>query len=236
MVTPYMVPIERMRYTRQVATACSTGSQRFFQVKSASTDFIPRCSNAAMKLNRMLGFVIPSPTLAGMRKTRYFQLESWNCSIASKRFPNVISRVPTRTNCASFPQCDITKPAIKPPMGVASDGITRRSPAFDGVSRSTTWKNKGSIKRNWIVVQQRYGKDTLEKLTAYAAMPAKRFVIWAKTGSLPRSIHNGMMGTAVVRISTVAKRARRAVLPINRPKTHGLLHGKSFPPKLSPSS
>jgi len=45
-----------------------------------------------------------------------------------------------------------------------------------------------------------------------------------------------MIGIARVLASTTKKTAKRAKLPTSDPTTHGLLHGSSLPPKLSPTS
>jgi hypothetical protein len=42
----------------------------------------------------------------------------------------------------------MTKPAMRPPMGVEREGMMSRTPAFEAESKSTTWKNRGIMKRN----------------------------------------------------------------------------------------
>jgi hypothetical protein len=39
-------------------------------------------------------------------------------------------------------------PERRPPMGVAREGMTRRAPALDALSRRTIWKKRGRLKRN----------------------------------------------------------------------------------------
>jgi len=42
----------------------------------------------------------------------------------------------------------MTIPEIRPPSGVAREGMTRRAPALVGLSSRITWKSSGIVKRN----------------------------------------------------------------------------------------
>lgn len=57
---------------------------------------------------------------------------------------------PIRTRVISFPHRDITMPAMRPPIGVASDGIASLAPAVVAESSKTIWKNSGRRKRYYI--------------------------------------------------------------------------------------
>lgn len=91
--------------------------------------------------------MIPCPRFAGKMNTKYFHLLSENDSDVTRAFPTVIKIAPVRTKVISFPHRDMTMPAIRPPMGVAREGIARRAPAFVAESRRTTWKKRGNMKR-----------------------------------------------------------------------------------------
>jgi hypothetical protein len=55
-------------------------------------------------------------------------------------------------------------------------------------------------------------------------------------GFRPRNWRSGITGIAVVFASTQMNTARRNTLPTSAPITQPLLHGNSFPPRLSPTS
>ena len=90
----------------------------------------------------------PCPRFAGKIKAKYFQLASLNAKSRIKVLPKTIKAEPRRTSGINLPQRDIVIPATNEPIGVASDGIARRAPAFDADSRRITWKKSGSMKRN----------------------------------------------------------------------------------------
>lgn len=112
--------------------------------------YVRDCSKAAMFVNRILGYTIPWPILAGKRYATYFHDASWYFSDATSPFPNIMRKQPSRTRWPSIPHRDIRKPAMRPPIGVAIEGMMSRTPAFDAESRSTTWKNRGIINRNYL--------------------------------------------------------------------------------------
>lgn len=68
---------------------------------------------------------------------KYFQLESTKLSEVTKPFPIAINIAPMRTRVISFPHRDMTIPAMRPPIGVANDGIASLAPAVVAESRST---------------------------------------------------------------------------------------------------
>lgn len=105
-------------------------------------------------LNRIAGYTIPCPRFAGKIKTRYFHCGSLKPSAITSALPKVMNSAPIRTSQSSLPNRDIITPAIIPPMGVAREGMARRAPAFVAESRSTTWKNSGSMKRYCTVSRQ----------------------------------------------------------------------------------
>lgn len=95
----------------------------------------------------MPGYTIPCPKVAGKMKTKYFQFESSKLNDVTRRLPTTIRAAPRRTRVMSLPHRDMTMPATRPPMGLASDGIASRPPARVAESNRTTWKNSGRLKR-----------------------------------------------------------------------------------------
>lgn len=96
------------------------------------------CSKDAMFVKRMLGYTIPCPILAGKRYAMYFHDESWYWRDATSPFPSIIRKQPARTRLPSWPQRDMMKPAMRPPIGVDREGTTSRIPAFEAESKRTT--------------------------------------------------------------------------------------------------
>jgi hypothetical protein len=153
--TPQTVPMERKRYTIEVETACSTETENSASIYLKFSHlqekrYVRDCSKAAMFVNRILGYTIPWPILAGKRYATYFHDASWYFSDATSPFPNIMRKQPSRTRWPSIPHRDIRKPAMRPPIGVAIEGMMSRTPAFDAESRSTTWKNRGIMNRNYL--------------------------------------------------------------------------------------
>lgn len=79
--------------------------------------------------------------------TKYFHRESTKPSDVTNAFPTTMRKAPVRTSGISLPHRDMTTPATRPPIGVASDGIARRAPAVVAESSKTIWKNRGRLKR-----------------------------------------------------------------------------------------
>lgn len=139
--------------------------------------------------------------------------------------------LPARGWLVSFPYRDMMKPAMIPPIGVAVEGIARRTPAFDAESSSTTWKNSGSMKRYCSPLALQACVQTRGNITAYAARPAQRLASWTDTDNLPGSMRSGTMGIALVFASTNTNRANSTMLPTSDPITHPEYYGSTLPPK-----
>lgn len=58
-------------------------------------------------------------------------------SEVTKTFPATMRIAPVLTRGINLPHLDMTTPAIRPPIGVASDGIASRAPAVVAESKST---------------------------------------------------------------------------------------------------
>lgn len=112
-----------------------------------STGPLPAWSNVASEVKRMPGYTIPWPRLAGKIYTRYFHDESSKPRDVTRALPITMRMAPTLTRVTSFPHLDMTTPAIRPPIGVARDGIASRAPAVVAESSKTTWKKRGRLKR-----------------------------------------------------------------------------------------
>ena len=242
MDTPHTDPSDRIKYTVDADTAWSWRAKTNQKpgMDGGRSMVLPACSNVASDVKRSPGNIRPCPTFAGKTYTKYFQAESWNRNDATSPLPTTIKRAPTRTRPRSCPHRDMTMPAISPPMGTPKEGMTIRAPATVGESSRTTWKYSGRAKRYYRkrdirqdVSEARSGRV---RLTAYAAVPPQTLATCVNTGSFPRSIRSGIMGIALVRPSTRMKSPKRARLAPNAPNTHGLLQGRSLPPRLSPRS
>jgi hypothetical protein len=84
-----------------------------------------------------------------MTYAKYFQPASLNWIDITRKFPMHMSKAPARTRWANLPQRDMTMPAMRPPIGVARDGIANLAPAFAADSIRMTWNSKGRVKRNY---------------------------------------------------------------------------------------
>lgn len=127
---------------------CSWSATLFCIEVVPSSFHLPECSKEANDVNKVPGLTIPWPSVAGKMYTQYFHASSSKPNATTSRLPRVMSTIPPRTSSIRSPRRDMTRPAIKPPMGPAAAGTTRRSPAVVAVSRRTDWKKRGRVKRN----------------------------------------------------------------------------------------
>ena len=97
----------------------------------------PAWSNVASDVKSIPGYTIPWPRLAGKMYTKYFHRDSTKPSDVTNAFPKTMRKAPVRTSGINLPHRDMTTPATKPPIGVASDGIARRAPAVVAESNNT---------------------------------------------------------------------------------------------------
>ena len=108
--------------------------------------------------------------------TRYFHDESSKPRDVTRALPTTMRMAPTLTSVTNFPHLDMITPAIRPPIGVAKDGIASRAPAVVAESSRTIWKKRGRLKRYCKGVSAyltRMGWSYTRVLTAYADKPTQ---------------------------------------------------------------
>ena len=100
-----------------------------------------------MKVNKVVGKVIPCPRFAGTKYRLINQL-GVDCSMnKNKKLPKNIRNMPTYKSNRRQPYLLMQMPIIKLPTGVNKEGMVRRNPAFAVESPRTIWKNNGKVNR-----------------------------------------------------------------------------------------
>lgn len=93
---------------------------------------------------------------------------------------------PMRIIAMSLPYLDMTIPAITEPIGVASDGMTRRAPALEADSSRTTWKKSGTMNRNCPQVSKTVSQRNVRMfILRTRRIPHKRWIFASQQATDP---------------------------------------------------